>query len=167
MTIIEIVAYINDSVYLINILTAIGSVFSFIIFSRKSFEKSTIGIYCRSLAIFDLSVIFNLSVGISSISRNSNRSLILDTDWACKMMTYVMSIFSAISGWILVFFSIDQLITVSMTKRFLFYKKKWFQYSLILGLFIFHCLFYIPILFTSSVVYKISIENENISLPTC
>ena len=165
MNIIEIVAYINDSIYVINILTTIGSVFSIIIFSRKSFEKSTIGIYCKLLAIFDLSVIFNLSVGIASISINNNRSLLRDTEWICKMMTYVVAVFSAMTGWILVFFSVDQLINVSMTQRFLFYKKKWFQYSLILGLFIFHCLFYIPMIFTFNLINKI--ENGNISVPSC
>ena len=165
MSIQEIVSYINDSVYVINLLTIIGSVFTFIIFSRKSFEKSTIGIYCKSLAIFDLFVIFNLSVGIASIAINNNRSLMRDTEWICKMMTYFVAVFSAMSGWILVFFSVDQLITVSFTKRFLFFKKKWFQYSLVLGLFIFHCLFYIPMIFTFSLINKI--ENGNVSIPSC
>lgn len=165
MSIQEIVSYINNSIYVINILTIIGSVFSIIIFSRKSFEKSTIGIYCKSLAIFDLFVIFNLSVGIASIAINNNRSLMRDTEWICKMMTYFVAVFSAMSGWILVFFSVDQLINVSLTKRFLFFKKKWFQYSLILGLFIFHCLFYIPMISTFSLINKI--DNGNISIPSC
>ena len=165
MNIEEIVTYIHDSIYVINLMTILGSVLSFIIFSRKSFKKSTIGIYCKSLAIFDLSEVFNLVVGIASITRNNNRSLILDTKWACKMMAYICAVFSTMSGWILVFFSLDQLVTISMTRRFHFYKKTWLQYTIIFGLFVFHCTIYIPMIFKFSVVYVTNIENENMS--TC
>lgn len=148
MNIKEILLYLNYSTYVINTLTIIGSLLSFIIFSRKAFKKSTIGIYCRSLAVYDLFVCINLIVGIASIVMKE-LSLILDTQWICKMTTYTSSAFSAMSGWVLVFFSLDQLISVSMTQRFLFFKKKWFQYLLILGLFVFHCLIYSPYIFLS------------------
>ena len=161
----EIVSYINDSIYVVNFFTIFTSVLSFVIFSRKAFSKSTIGFYCRSLAAFDIPVIINLSVGIASIAINNNRSLLRDIEWACKMMTYVVAVFSAMSGWILVFFSIDQLIAVSMTQRFGFFKKTWFQYSLILGLFAVHSSFYIPMIFAFSLVNKTS--SENVTSTTC
>ena len=144
----EIVLKLTYTTYAVNLLTIIGSLLSFIIFSRKAFKKSAIGIYCRSLAIFDLFVCANFIAGIASILMKDS-SLIQDTEWLCKMSTYITSAFSAMSGWVLVFFSLDQLITVLMSNRFPIFKKKWFQYSLILGLFVFHCLIYSPYIFLS------------------
>ena len=139
----DIYAFIRNSIYVVNFLTIIGSILSFAIFSRKIFSKSTIGIYCKSLAVFDLFAILNFSVGIAALILNS-RSVVQSNDWLCKMYNYISPVFSSMCAWILVFFSLDQLITVSMTKRFLVFKKKWFQYSLILGLLAFHLAFISP-----------------------
>ena len=159
----EINLYISYLTYAVNFLTIVGSILSFIIFSRRAFERSTIGIYCRALAIFDLFVIFNFSVGIASIAMNY--PLMVNTDWLCKTISYISPVFSSMSGWTLVAFSLDQLITVSLTKRFIFFKKIWFQYSLILGLFILHCLIFTPMIFSSSVTNKTI--DANISTLIC
>lgn len=160
----EILTYFNYAIYTVNFLTIIGSLLSFLIFSRKAFERSTIGIYCKSVAIYDLFVIFNLSVGIASIVMKS-RSLILVIEVVCKITSFLLSTFSPMSAWILVAFSLDQLITVSLTKRFLFFKKKSFQYTILIGLFIFHCLIYSPVPYLSG-LHNIT-TSENSSLTTC
>ena len=160
----EILTYFNYAIYTVNFLTIIGSLLSFLIFSRKAFERSTIGIYCKSVAIYDLFVIFNLSVGIASILMKS-RSLILEIEVVCKITSFLLSTFSPMSAWILVAFSLDQLITVSLTKRFLFFKKQPFQYTILIGLFIFHCLIYSPVPYLSG-LHNIT-TNENSSLTTC
>jgi hypothetical protein len=118
-------------------LTIVGSILSLIVFSRKAFQKSSIWIYCRALAIFDLYVIFNLSIGL--YSQISGVQLIASNSYVCKVSYFLTDSFTSVQGWILVVFSVDQLIDVSMTKRFAFYKKQWFQYALIIGVFVFHC----------------------------
>ena len=146
-TSVYIISYLT---YSFTILTLIGSIFTFIVFSKKVFEKCSIGLYCKSLAIFDLFVFSNLIVGFIPMVINYDFPSYID--WVCKSYGYIIGIFTPMSGWVLVFFSLDQLITVSMTKRFAFFKKKLFQYSLIIGLFVFHCLFYIPGIFSFGVV---------------
>ena len=130
-------------IYAINFMTILGSIFSFVIYSRKAFEKSTIRIYCRALAIFDLFMLVPFLVGF--IGALQNISITTENDFWCKFVNFIAVGLSPIPGWILVVFSFDRLIAVSMTKRFEFAKKKWFQYSLIAGLFIFHCGLYSPV----------------------
>ena len=124
-------------IYVINFATLLGSIFTFVVFSRKVFEKSSIQIYCQSLAIFDLFVLVPLLVGF--IGAVQNVSITTVDDFWCKFVNFVTVGLSPIPGWILVVFSLDQLVIVSMTRRFPLFKKKWFQCSLIAGIFVFHC----------------------------
>ena len=136
----EILNYLYRAILAINFLTIIGSILSFIVFSRKAFQKNSIRIYCRALAIFDLYVIFNLAIGLTG--QILDIQIISANNYICKIAYFITVGVSPIPGWILVVFSIDQLITVSMTKRFEFFKKQWFQYAIIIGIFIFHCALY-------------------------
>ena len=136
-------------IYAINFATILGSFFTFIVFSRKSFEKSSIGLYCKSLAIFDLVVAVYFGFGIASLI--TQVSLINNYDSLCKIYNYIQTAISPIPSWILVAFSLDQLIIVSRTNLLAFFKKRWFQYALILGIFIFHCAIYVPIILIMSV----------------
>ena len=155
---------INYSIYAMNFLAIIGSVFTYVIFFKKVFRKNTIGFYCRSLAFCDLFIIYNLIVGIAQIVMN-NFTLVENNNWLCRTISYISPVFSSMSGWILVAFSLDQLINVSMTKRFAFFKKRWFQYSVLFGLFTFHCLFYVPnFLYSESKNIKI---NVNVNYTIC
>ena len=151
----------NKLNYAFNFMTILGSLLSFIIFSRKSFEKSSIAVYCKALAVFDLFIIFNLVFGLVEII--TTIYLPLDHDFLCRLINFVTIGISPIPGWILVAFSFDQLIIVSRTERFQFFKKRWFQYSLILGIAIFHCAIYSPAWILSGVV-QVSDQNGTISL---
>lgn len=132
---IDINAYLNISyaTYTANFMTIIGSVFSIIIFSRKVFSRNSIGVYCRSLAIFDLFNTYNLGVGIAT--KITNQTLFQENNVLCKLYNYISPVFASMCAW-----------------RFEFFKKRWFQYSLIIGLLIFHCLLYTPNLFFSGIV---------------
>lgn len=94
---------------IINTLGLIGNVFSFLTFSRKAFSKSSIHIYCRALAIFDsfilLLIIFDL------LFTYMNLDLKLHSNATCKSISFLIAAIVPISGWILVAFSIDQIIT--------------------------------------------------------
>lgn len=148
--------------FIINMFTICGSILSFITFSRKAFQKSSIGFYCKSLAIFDLFVLFVTVFGIAS--QILNVQLIASNDTICKIVYYISISSSPIQGWLLIVFSIDQLIAVSMTDRFGFVKKRWFQFSITLAIFIFHCGIYIPVFFN---VGSISATFDNVTYYNC
>lgn len=162
----QISKFIDYAIGVVNVMAIIGSVLSIAIFSRKRFKGKSIGMYCKTLALFDLYVIFVLGVRISSFGLNS-RSLTVYFDWLCKASSYIAAAFSTMSGWVLVVFSLDQLITVSMTPRFLSFKTKWLQYSLVIGIFTFHCVIYIPEIFLSGIMNITDIENLNATDFTC
>ena len=153
----ELADIFNKITYALNVCTIIGSVMSFIIFSRKPFEKNSFGFYCKLLAIFDLFVMYNLAFGLASIILNSQ--FINYYDSLCKLYYYVSSIASPMPVWTLVIFSFDQLIVVSKTEKFAIFKKRRFQYASIPVIIIFHCALYIPVLFLSG-VEGVALQNQ-------
>ena len=150
LDIVNVLNILYITQYVLNGVTILGSFLSFIIFSRKAFEKSSIGLYCKSLAIFDLFVAYNLGYGMVSS----------DYEILCQLAYFISTGISPIPGWILVVFSFDQLIIVSRTDRFKFFKKRWFQYSIILGIAIFNCALYSPIFMFSGLQKIGSYENQ-------
>ena len=133
---------------LINFMGIIGNVISFIVFSRKAFAHNPFRIYFRSLAIFDSFVVVNLIIGLISLVVRVN--LINKNNYVCKFVYFVVVGVSPNCGWILAFFSIDELVRVSMTKRFTFVKKKRFQIGLIVCMFVFFFLHATYVLFQVS-----------------
>ena len=158
----DIINIIYKTIFAINFITIVGSILSFIVFSRKAFQKSSIQVYFRLLAIFDLFGLFNFGLGLASLF--VELQVISSTEFICKITYFITIAISPIPGWILVVLSIDQLITVSMTKRFAFFKKQWFQYTIIFGIFIFNCALYSQVFFQ---VNNIRIEISNVTYYSC
>lgn len=148
--------------FVINIFTICGSFISFIIFSRKPFQKSSVAFYCKSLAIFDLFVLFLTGFGIAG--QIINVQLIASNNNICMVIFFFSTATSPIQGWILFVFSLDQLNTVSMSHRLGFIRKRFFQFAFIISNFIFHCCLYIPVFF--NVGSKSAVYN-NITYFTC
>ena len=115
--------------FIINIFTICGSFLSFIIFSRKPFQKSSVAFYCKSLAIFDLFVLFITGFGIAG--QIITVQLIASNDNICMVVFFFSTATSPIQGWILFVFSLDQLNTVSMSHRLGFIRKRFFQFAFI------------------------------------
>jgi hypothetical protein len=115
-------------VFLINLFGILGSVVTFLIYSRKVFAKSSFRIYFKSLSFFDMFVGFY--VGSSLASLILDHDLINESDAVCKLFYFVTVGTSPNPGWVLVLYSIDQLIRVSMSKRFTFIKKRAFQFKI-------------------------------------
>lgn len=160
ISIVYISYYIS---YFINFIGIIENLLTFIIFSRKAFEKSPIRFYGKSLALFDSFVLFNLACGIVFIS--SGRYYIHTSEAVCKIFFFISMGISPIPGWILVTFSIDQTIKISMTKRFKFFHKSWFKYSLILAVVLIHCGIYSDVFMVTN-INNIKIDdftNETLS----
>lgn len=122
----------------ISFLGIMGSVAVFLVYSRKAFAKSSYRIYFKGLAIFDTFLVFYLGFSLASLLLNID--VINEVNFVCKLFYFVTVGTSQNSGWVLVFYSIDQLIRVSMTKRFEFIKKRQFQLRVMCGMAVFHFL---------------------------
>ena len=160
----ELADYIYYFIYCINFMGILGNICSFIVFSRPTFAKSSIGVYCKFLALFDLFTLFNLVNGL--VAFIIGYSPLNNLTYICQLGFYITVGISPIPGWILVLFSIDQLITVSMTKRFGFIKTKWFQYALIAAVFLFHCGIYSPVVLMVG-VHNITDDNGTVLFLSC
>ena len=69
---LEIRSFILYLLYGVNFIGIVGKIFAFVIFSRKSFEKSSIGVYGKCLAIFDQFIAFNLILNLVSIATDQS-----------------------------------------------------------------------------------------------
>lgn len=127
----------------VNILGIVGNLISFLIFSRPIFNKNSISIYCRALAIFDCFTLPQIYTDVNLLFFNSYPPD--NSEAFCKISHYVYVAFSCIPAWILVGFAIDKVLNMKTTKLE-FYKKRSFQLSLIAAIAIFHAAVYSEIL---------------------
>lgn len=153
---------LNKITFGFNAFSLIGSPLSIIVFSRKAFKKSSFGFYSKWLSIFDLLGIFNFAFGLASTILNS--TFTNNYDWACKFYYYIICTTSSLPTLFLLIFSLDQLIIVSRTERFQFFKKRWFQYSVISAIIIFQSSIFSPVIFLSKVQ---TMESQNITFSIC
>lgn len=137
---------------LVNFLGIFGNIASFAIFSRETFSKNSINIYCRALAIFDCFTLNQLYSDINLIFLKIYPPH--GSVGYCKFSFYCTVAFSSIPGWILVAFSLDKMLTMKKLPRFEFIKKRSFQIGLIIGIAIFHVLLYSEVLFLLNLGYN-------------
>lgn len=123
----------------------VGNIFSYVIFSRKCFKRTSIAFYCKSLAIFDFFSIAQLCLDLGGLITNKD---LYHTTQGCKVALIFNMVFSPMPAWILVFFSIDQMLDVCRFSRIIeLIRKRSFQIALISTTLIFHVLVYLPIPF--------------------
>lgn len=163
LTFVHISALVRMSIILIGV---IGNILTIIIFSRKVFQKNSIGMYCRALAIAENAMIVQLIWDICSNFWNIDFRVISSA--SCKFYYYTQSVFSPISAWILVAFSLDKMINVSsFHNKFKFIRKKKFQLGLITAIVIIHCIAYIEIPILIDIVQVPVGYGSNDTSPAC
>ena len=136
---------INKSIVLliITIIGIIGNIISFIIFSRKTFRKSPVSIYCSALALFDTSVIaFSVLIDIYYILYDFY--LLNYSDFICAFFGYGYYTLGSIPGWILVAFTIDRTLNLKKVSNNSMKRPIW-HYMIILGICLAHFLIYIEV----------------------
>jgi hypothetical protein len=121
----------------------IGNLISFLVFSRKSFQKNSVGIYCRALAISDSFMVFDFFLDVYSLTTSVPLPLV--SKYICKFVWFTGVCLSPVSAWVLCVFSIDKMICVLNTRRFAFIKKKIFQISIIVAIVLINCAIYFVI----------------------
>lgn len=123
----------------------VGHVISFIVFSRKTFQKNSISTYLCALSVF---YCFNLPQVINYILlKGFNYSFPALNDSICKFWSYLPEIYSSVPAWILVAFSLDKYLSIRISSKTIF-NKKWFQLAIVFGIVLFDLSAYmwIPIL---------------------
>lgn len=100
------------------------------IFSRRSLRKYSYSLYSQAKAISDiLFILINIRNWIKVVL---DIDLQLTNQFLCVITAYGDFLFISISHLLLLFMSIDRLVTVVYPNRFQFIKKRWFQCLLIL-----------------------------------
>ena len=123
----------------------IGNIISIIVFSRKTFRNNSISTYCTALAIADCFSIIQL---INIVYYFPYNAYLMDlNDVFCKIAHMNVILISSIPPYIMVAFSLDKLLNMR-TRLIGILKKKWFQWSNVIGIVVFHIGFYMyyPIL---------------------
>ena len=126
---------------------AIGNVFSFIIFSRNKFRKTSFSLYFRVLAICDtftlLYTIYDMRKEMFGIDLQNG------SFYWCKTAYYWLYSIAPVSGWLLVVISMERMLSIIRPNKFLFMKNKKTQALICCLNFAFNLIFYIPL-----IVYK-------------
>ena len=119
------------------------NIFSFVVFSRKTFRNNSISTYFRALSIFQCLIIIELTKDIPSFI--SNTLFFNMSDATCKLYFYLSLQSSSIPGWILVAFSIDKMLNMKRSPPKIL-KSKLFQWSVVAGIVLFHLVFFSELL---------------------
>ena len=130
----------------------IGNLLTIIIFLRKPFRNNSISTYCISLAVVCCLAIFKFASDISYLTKNDN--LIDQSETGCKLFNMSGVMISTLPPYIMVAFSVDKLLSMR-TSSIPIIKKKWFQWSIVSAIVIFHIGLYIclPILIRRSEIF--------------
>ena len=119
----------------------VGNILTFMVFSRKKFQKNSISVYCRALAIFDSFIVYIAVVHVYFVFYNI--FLAMQSDAMCKLYFFVVLPFSSIPGWILIAFSIDKILNLRKIGNTM--KRPIIHYSIIAAIVLFNLLLYIEV----------------------
>ena len=123
-----------------------GNILSFIVFSRRKFQKNSISTYCRALAVIDCLSITQLIQDVYQFINQTTYFYDL-SDVTCKLFFYVSIQYTSIPGWILVAFSIDKMLNMRTSPPNIL-KSKLFQWSVVAGIVLFYICLYFVLLVT-------------------
>lgn len=128
----------------INACGLVGNLLSFLVFSRKKFQKNSISVYCRSLAVTDSLIIgFVLANDIANLFFGVDLYSSLNS--LCKISFIVYTAISSISSWFLVAFGLDKALSVIFHGKYEFVQKRSFQLSVIITIVLINLLVFIEV----------------------
>jgi hypothetical protein len=120
------------------------NIVTFVIFSRKTFSKNAISVYCRVLALVDLSPLLILQYDLATTLLK--KGPFFGNLYVCKLVLYLNISLASACGWILVAFSLHNLAYLAkIAKINNFLKKRANQYVIAIALVLTHLVIYCPI----------------------
>ena len=120
----------------------IGNVLSIVIFLRKTFRNNSISTYCIALSLSEILAFTQLISDIYFLAYNV--FLADQSDSLCKFFYTVPTFLGGIQPWIMVAFAVDKLLCMRVNSMSIL-KKKWFQWSVVAAIVLFHMALYIYI----------------------
>jgi hypothetical protein len=140
-------------------LGAVGNIFSFIIFSREKFRKTSFSLYFRVLAFTDT---FTLLYIINDVSAALfDQDLVNSSYFMCKIFNYLIYSIAAASGCLLVVVSLDRMLSIIKPKKFLFLKKTRTQTTICFLAVSYNLTFYIPLIVYKDYEIQGNLSEEN------
>lgn len=121
----------------------IGNSLSFLVFSRRTFKKNSINVYCRALAVIDSTYI--LVQLINDLAQYAGIQLYPSVNALCKLSFYIYVSIPSISGWTLAALSVDKAVSVVYVNRISFLRKLSFQLGVIISIVVINLLVYISV----------------------
>jgi hypothetical protein len=135
----------------------IGNLFTFVIYSRKSFRKWPFSLYMRALNISDsfgailfLRLVYRIGYGIE---------LNITHQFFCTFSYYSICSVTVMSAYLLCIFSFDRTATIVFANKFGFLKKRWFQIGAIVTIVVYALIAYIGIPIMSQLYTNKKIRN--------
>ena len=162
--IISIKTIIFYSFPVITLIGLITNSLTIFIFSRKNLRNVSFSIYFRFFVLFQsLNLILPINI---MLQVNLNIFLKNVSDFFCKLRFFYALVNYSIPAWFLAIISIDQFMSLSFSKKFMFRNKIKFQLFLSTLIIVFNLCFYSPIWIYFSIETQLeSIKNEsNISI---
>ena len=117
----------------------IGNVICIIVFSKKTFRNNSISTYCIALAIAECINITQFIIDIYLLAYNAY--LMDQSDLFCKIAHINLILIHAIPPYMMIALSVDKLLTMR-TNSIALLKKKWFQWSIVAAIVLFHIALY-------------------------
>ena len=141
------------------VMGAIGNIFSFIIFSRDKFRKTSFSLYFRVLAFSDT---FTLLYIINDVSAELfDQDFANSSDFMCKIFSYSFYSIAPVSGSLLVVVSLDRMLSIIKPSKFLFLKKTKTQAKICLFMFSYNLIYYIPLIVYRDYEIQGNLSSEN------
>ena len=146
-----------------------GNILSFLVFNRKNFDKLATRSILMLIAVIDTFCLLQI---IDHFFRYCfGYYLRRESDFTCKLFTYLIYSFGPISAWLIVFTSIERFFSISMPTSTigLIFKRKSFQIKICLFIFVFNMIYYTPFLIfvENKCVNKSFLNDTSFDLKYC
>ena len=136
----------------------IGNILSFIAFSGKKFQKNSMAIYFRFIAISDSISILNTIYVF--LKYELDYELDDQNYWLCKTFSFIIDSFKTTSALISILICLDRLVIIKCPERFIFLNSRIFQIVVCFILILISFICVIPEIHYSS-YSLIKLENSN------
>jgi hypothetical protein len=158
LTLIWFKKIIYFSFPVISLTGLITNLLSFIIFSMKRFKNTTFSFYLKCFLTFQS---LNLVLPINKmLEENFNIYFREKSNILCKFRYYYAMVNFSIASWFLAIVAIDQFMLIKFSTKFMFRKKKKFQYFLAVLIIIFNLGFYVPVWTFFAIETKLILNND-------
>jgi hypothetical protein len=142
---------------IVTLIGLIGNILAFLTFSRPRFDNTIFSTYFRFVIVSDsMSLLTSIYKTLEYFSIN----LVNQTNFACKFLWYSNFVLFQLSSWTMAVISVDRYLSIAFQSKFSFRKNKTCQLSICLFIFVFHMLFYSPILWTFNLVENNNYDNQ-------